>query len=473
MRELNMLTSENVDKEMLEMIERCERIQKECEAAKAEREARIYAEDIEVIYEYGGKRKHLVRYVERDITNPEYKQRTCEFFRNRKEMERYVKELKEKAERMKRIAQENEEGKENSVEEENVVESNCGNEKGQENMENNSQEDTPCLEENNETKSNINLNKNVMKKSLQNESPKTGNNEVKEQARTKEWYADNLKKAKDEWHRRAEEHGVEDYQIVNLGYNDWVIVDDMESFDSKESVCEANGDFVSIRDREEKQRLTYLANVIEAWTKELRKFENEDIQLGTLDYNGWCDARLMFNPENCTMSMVDENDNVFFSITHFPEYRAQLMMEHDEMTSEMVGKYISMYYATSDKYMFQQHEWYDDINELYDYMINYLEREEANEKKSEKVLRKLTTYFKDSDISISSEKTDFGCLIRLYSKKDGDCLNQLEVHDCGYGRGYVMDKGWQGKKAVDKFNECTAMLSEETMDMIGSTMMGF
>jgi len=98
---------------------------------------------------------------------------------------------------------------------------------------------------------------------------------------------------------------------------------------------------------------------------------------------------------------------------------------------------------------------------------------ESNGTKSEQVLNKLTTYLKDSDISISSEKTDFGCLIKLYAKKDGDYLTQLEVHDCGYGKGYVMNGGWQGKKAVDKFNECTAMLDEETMDMIGSAMMGF
>lgn len=212
-----------------------------------------------------------------------------------------------------------------------------------------------------------------MKKSLQNESPKTGNKEVKEQVRTKEWYADNLKKAKDEWHRRAVEHGVEDYQIVDMGFGDWVIMSE-DSMDT-EVVCEADGDFEPITDRAERQRLTYLSNVIEEWTKELRKLENEVFESGTLDYNGWCDAHLMYSPENSTMSKVDEHDNVFFTITDFPEYRAQLMMEGDEMTLEMVGKYIYMYDATSAKYGYQQHEWYDDINELYDYMINYLSRE--------------------------------------------------------------------------------------------------
>lgn len=104
-----------------------------------------------------------------------------------------------------------------------------------------------------------------------NEKVATLNAEV----RTIAWYEENLAKAKKEWHEIAQSYGVEDHQLVDLGFGDWVILN--QNAECQETVCEANDDYETITDKQECRRLTYLNNVIDSWSEKIREMKNLEI----------------------------------------------------------------------------------------------------------------------------------------------------------------------------------------------------
>lgn len=92
------------------------------------------------------------------------------------------------------------------------------------------------------------------------------------EVRTIEWYEENLAKAEKEWSEIAKSYGAKDFQLVDLGYGEWVIILNVNAA-FKETICEEDGDFETITDKQVCDRLTYLNNVIDGWRKKIREMK--------------------------------------------------------------------------------------------------------------------------------------------------------------------------------------------------------
>lgn len=95
-----------------------------------------------------------------------------------------------------------------------------------------------------------------------------------------EWYEENLAKAEKEWSEIAQSYGAEDYQLVDLGFGDWVVLN-MDA-ECQETICEADGDFETITDKQDCDRLTYLNNVIDGWSKKIREIKEAQEEISKI-----------------------------------------------------------------------------------------------------------------------------------------------------------------------------------------------